>query len=103
MKILSISNVCLVGALILGVWVAWSATGPQRISGNQLVAGCLTPCEWWAVKCASKPTRTCTKDPDYCRYNPDKNTECYNAGGNSYQCTGSLDCVSRRDKLCVEL
>jgi hypothetical protein len=102
MKILGISNVCLVGALILGVWVAWSATGPQRVSGNQLVAGCsLSPCEQWAVTCESKPYQTCDKSPDYCRYNKDKGGDCFNAGGGSYQCVGSSKCVSRRDKICV--
>lgn len=101
MKFLSISNVCLVGALILGVWAAWSAAMPQRISGNQLVAGCLSPCEWWAVTCQSKPNKACTTKPDYCRY---KTTggECYNAGGSTtYQCENLPDCVRRRDKICV--
>jgi len=39
MRILSFSRLGLVVSLILGLFVAWSATGPQRISGNQIVAG----------------------------------------------------------------
>jgi len=34
MKTLSISRLCLVGALMLGLLVAWSAAAPQQIAGN---------------------------------------------------------------------
>jgi len=102
MKILSISTVSRVGALILGVLTAWSATGPQRISGNELVAGCLSPCEWHAVTCKDAPGKKCTTSPDYCRYK-DPGGECYNAGGESYQCENIPECVRRRDKICVEI
>ena len=103
MKILGISNVSLVGALILGVLAAWSATGPQRISGNQLVAGCLSPCEQWAVTCKDAPGKKCKTSPDYCRYNEDKDGDCFNAGGTghiSYQCENIPECVRRRDMIC---
>jgi hypothetical protein len=104
MKFLSISNVSLVGALILGVLAAWSAAGPQRISGNQLVAGCLSPCEWHAVTCDNKPEKICRTSPDYCRYKA-TGGECYNAGGSTttYQCVNNVNCVRRVDKICVEI
>lgn len=43
MKTLSISSVCLVGALMLGPFVAWGATAPQIITGEQIIAGAC-PC-----------------------------------------------------------
>lgn len=52
MKILSFSNICLIAALILGAFIAWSATMPQQISGER-IGGC--PCyttkeEWCGTR-----------------------------------------------------
>ena len=102
MKILSISNVSLVGSLMLGVWAAWSATGPQRISGNQLVAGCLSLCIWQGKNCEDAKPKICTTAPDYCVYDEDAIGECKNVGF-AWQCKDIPQCLKRRDKLCSDL
>jgi hypothetical protein len=99
MKISSISNVFLVGALILGVWVAWSATGPQQISGNQLVAGCPKNCnDAPPVTCPNKPSKTCTFTYYKCDTSGDR--ECYPT--NNWACTSGANCQWMKHQSCPE-
>jgi hypothetical protein len=100
MKILSISNVCLVGVLILGVWAAWSATGPQRISGNQVGAG-RCGCTWKDnLACTKLPFRTCTLKYSGCQ-NGDYDGYCMGLK-DQLTCKGDItNCLKRGDEVCI--
>lgn len=52
MKTLSVYRLCLVGALIVAMMVAWSAAMPRHIShaGNETIGGCLPDCEYSALE-----------------------------------------------------
>jgi hypothetical protein len=64
MKILSISCLCLVVNLMLGLFVVCSATAPQHISGNREVAGFRSKCD-----CADIQGVHCVPLPnDHCGY-----------------------------------
>ncbi len=100
MKILSISRLSFIGAMILVLFIAWSATRPQRISGKQLVAG-WSNCKMHAVTCSSVPGKRCSESLDYCRL--DGSGYCMNAGGTgiAFQCEGLPNCLPRVDLICV--
>lgn len=98
MKILSIFNVCLVGALILGVWAAWSAIAPQLISGEQLEGGC-PPC--LSVKenspCGDTGGGTCNRYWTKCT-GTSEDLICYDIRESS--CMWSDYCVNHKDQSC---
>ena len=91
MKILSISNVCLVGALMLGLFVAWSASCPQQLSERSLIVGGCNPSH--GDKCKGTSGSNCS--PSY----PGANCKathltCWDSGGGKY-------CYKLRNYVCL--
>ena len=67
MKILSISIVSLVGALISGVWAVWNAAVPQVIAGEHLKGGCKCCITAKFHNCAGI---TCFNGCNFCKNDP---------------------------------
>ena len=96
MKTLSISSVCLVGALMLGLFAAWGATAPQVITGEQ-IAGGGCPCSNVRPKtCPDKGDYTCEKEAVQCNTTGD--LECSNV--NQSGCFPSIKCVGQYNQDC---
>jgi len=96
MKILSVS--CLIGALMLGLFVAWGATAPQVITGEQIAGGC--PC--LNVK-GNSPCGDAYEGAECDRYwaactGTSEDLLCYDIRASS--CNGSTKCAKHQDQAC---
>ena len=76
MKILSISNVCLVGGLMVGLILAWSNATPQLITREHIVGGCC--CITAKIKWCGGTF--CTSGCGVCKNDPPGVRLCFNAG-----------------------
>ena len=95
MKILSVS--CLIGALMLGLFAAWSAVAPQQTNGNQVVAGWPKCIGDTGAYCQPKAGQSCSAS----------RLVCYDSGGGkdcatlkNFVCT-STGCVIVKDEACL--
>jgi len=68
MKVLSVSRLCLLGALVLGLMTAWSIATPTQLSKGDEIGGCFVcincgadPCNDWpgAENCTGTYVITC--------------------------------------------
>lgn len=100
MKILSIFNVCLAGALMLALFLAWSATAPQLISGyREVAAGCDDCDDIGRKKCKALLHFTCT-DRYFGCVDEEGDWECYIPNPTPAECL-KKGCVPRPIELCV--
>lgn len=104
MKALSVSRLCLAGALMFGVFVAWDACLAQKVDINMKVGNatyCCSSdvCDWHAVSCEAKKNETCSKSYGCCRGPDTGSGDCTDASG--YQCTDS-GCKKRTEEICNE-
>lgn len=99
MKILSVSHLYVVGALLLGLFVAWCATMPQLTTGEQR-GGC--PCsEVTRPYCDDKDGGNCTTRHYSC--NQSGNGKCrYLMGAGSQPCLGDPDCDNDINENCID-
>ena len=107
MKVITFSRICLIGALLSGLFVAWDACLGQT-DVSKLVGRCTygchkTPCDWHDVKCAAQPGKSCTHNAGCCRGPGTGDGYCQNlwdgTHGQLYQCVYT-NCVPRNDELC---
>ena len=91
MKALKISHLCLVGALMLGLMVAWSAASPQQLLSSDIVGGC-----WECTSCSSQPCNeydpACGGGGRTCFGND--STIDNDCSWGSFDCTGAPSCSS---------
>lgn len=98
MKILSISTVWLIGALMLALVVAWDCTAPQLITGHELGGwpDCSTTTHPF---CTSKPEETCAIRREKC--DSSGNLKCFVAGTIATRpCRNRTDCVDQSSESC---
>ena len=103
MKILNASHLCPVGALMLGLIVAWNTTCfAQKVDVGMKVGACLTchhidGCDMHAVMCTAQPNKTCLHSPDCCRGPGQGSGSCTVFSRYTCKWTG---CNWRRDEIC---
>jgi len=99
MKILSVSHLYVVGALLLGLFVAWGATMPQLTTGEQL-GGCREQCTITSNPyCASKDGGKCLTRHEQCTGSGD--LTCFVlSGAGSQPCQGDSNCDNDLNENC---
>ena len=81
MKVSTLSRLCLIGAAVFGLMVAWCSGMPQSLSGEHLsvVGGGCVPCDTdEAFGCASLPGHDCTVDKILCMGTGER--QCFEVG-----------------------
>ena len=96
MKVLRISHLCLVGALILGLMVTWSAASPQPISGERLEGGgcCNTTND---TNCGNAEGEIC--DDTYLKCNSTGDGNCSTATF-PHSCLVDSKCLNEKNQNC---
>ena len=106
MKALSLSRLCFVSALILGLLVAWNACLAQKADiamkvGSACYSCGADECDWHSVNCEAQPQETCWQSDSCCRGPDTGDGTCSSLGAGHFQCkyTG---CVWRQDEVCID-
>lgn len=96
MKILSVSSVCFVGALILALFVTWSAAAPRQISGDREVTGCNRCDGTTGAHCPPRGDKICSKSRIIC-IESSSGRDCIK---NAWIC-GGTNCLPAQMELCI--
>ncbi|MCX5636534.1 MAG: hypothetical protein NTX52_02425 [Planctomycetota bacterium] len=102
MKALSISQVCLTGAIILGLMVAWSTTAPQKISADTLIGGDVAGCRCTGTTAGGNCNVVvgCSGRVTTCDVGGSGPETCGSAG--SHPCSGGGVCDNIADAKCTK-
>jgi len=103
MKVLSLPRLYFIGALMIGLFIAWHAAVAQKANVGTTGGTCYTcqaqPCDWHAVDCNDLPNKKCGKSDSCCRGGAGGDGDCSGIGGEQCLYTG---CKHRRDEVCTD-
>ena len=96
MKTLNMFRLCLVGMLVIGLTLTWSAAAPQLIAGEDLEGGGCKCFNHYPVYCDSTGGQSCYKMHYQCDSGGDD--RCYNVGPSG--CYADVKCRNQQHELC---
>jgi len=99
MRILNRSNLGFVGAVILGLLVAWLVAVPTRTTGERLRGNCRKCIMEALVVCPNQLGGTCKKSAYQCVVLPTAKGACYR--GTPSGCIFDEDCQSTWHEACM--
>lgn len=96
MKALTFSRVCLIGALMLGIFITWSIAVPQQISADRLVGADI------GCACSTYDEANCGGSGcglKYWKCTHGGEDTCYK-GGSPHNCISDINCNNHYNEFC---